>query len=136
MAADILLQGEVLWAYDYDLETKSKLSGIAGLFSFMTPLHNHKGVITLTADHIEVSGDEPLNIPLYLIEQLYLGFDDYFPSSSVKNLGAFWQPLRVQYSLTSSQTATVYLVINYNGVFTDNKKWFEVIKNLLLTQYH
>lgn len=131
MLGHILLEGNLLWAYDYELEDKNPESKFAGLFSFMKPLHNHEGLIVLSDNQISINSDEQVSIALDSIDQLFLGFDELYPASSVRNWGAFWQPLRIEYSNTFIQTRKIYLVIGYNGIFAQNKIWYDTLKELL-----
>jgi len=129
MQKHILLNGNVLWAFDHELEKNSHASRFAGLFSFQRPLHHHQGEIILSNSQLVITGDEHVIISLNSIDQLFLGFDDLYPVSSVKNWGAFWQPLRIEYS--NPQTQTIYLVIGFNSISAQNKLWYDALKELL-----
>lgn len=132
MVAQKLLEGNVLWSYDHELDTKTSwIKKIAGLFSFLPPLHHHEGDILLTNHSLSISGDEDLVLPLRDIEEVFIGFDELFPASSVKNFGAFWQPIRLKASPGMADALTIYMVINYNGLFTANKDWFNTLIRLL-----
>ncbi|RYD74654.1 MAG: hypothetical protein EOP55_14910, partial [Sphingobacteriales bacterium] len=89
------------------------------MFSFLKPLHNHEGNILLASNGLFITGDEHLELPLSNIEEVYMGFDELFPASSVKNLGMFWQPIRIKSFINHSESQTVYLVINHTGFFSD-----------------
>jgi hypothetical protein len=134
MVAQKMLEGNVLWSYDHELSNE-KSSGwfkkIAGLFSFLKPIHNHDGSILLASNGLFITGDEQLELPLSNIEEVYMGFDDLFPASSAKNLGAFWQPIRIRSAISGSESQTVYLVINHTGIFSDNQTWFNTLISLL-----
>ncbi len=134
MVAQKMLEGNVQWSYDHEL-THEKGSGwlkkIAGLFSFLTPRHNHEGNILLASNGLFITGDEQLELPLSNIEEVYMGFDDLFPASSVKNFGLFWQPIRIRSTISRSESQTVYLVINHTGIFSDNQTWFNTLISLL-----
>ena len=129
MLKNILLKGNVLWAYDSELENKSQMNRFAGLFSFVKPLHQHKGEIILTDNQIVISGDYPVSISLVSIDQLFLGFDEFYSVGSVKNWGAFWQPLRIKFSDLTPRK--IYLVIGYNGISAQNKLWYDTLKEML-----
>lgn len=134
MVAQKMLEGNVLWSYDHEL-TNGKGSGwikkIAGLFSFLKPIHNHEGNILLASNGLFITGDEQLELPLSNIEEVYMGFDDLFPASSVKNFGLFWQPIRIRSTISRSESQTVYLVINHTSIFSDNQTWFNTLISLL-----
>ncbi|WP_316824502.1 hypothetical protein [Pedobacter miscanthi] len=134
MVAQKMLEGNVLWSYDHELtneKSSSWIKKIAGLFSFLKPLHNHEGNILLASNGLFITGDEQLELPLSNIEEVYMGFDEVFPASSVKNLGLFWQPIRIRSTISRSESQTVYLVINHTGIFSDNQTWFNTLISLL-----
>ncbi|WP_316848205.1 hypothetical protein [Pedobacter psychrodurus] len=129
-----MLEGNVLWSYDHELtneKSSSWIKKIAGLFSFLKPIHNHEGSILLASNGLFITGDEQLELPLSNIEEVYMGFDDLFPASSAKNFGAFWQPIRIRSTISRSESQTVYLVINHTGIFSDNQTWFNTLISLL-----
>nr|WP_276900804.1 hypothetical protein [Pedobacter kyonggii] len=134
MVAQKMLEGNVLWSYDHELtneESSSWVKKIAGLFSFLKPIHNHEGNILLASNGLFITGDKQLELPLSHIEEVYMGFDDLFPASSAKNFGAFWQPIRIRSTVSRSESQTVYLVINHTGIFSDNQTWFNTLISLL-----
>ncbi|MES2061774.1 MAG: hypothetical protein V4456_07630 [Bacteroidota bacterium] len=135
MADEFVLQGKVMWSYDYEMvEFTSAQKLITGLSGIGGPLHNHQGYITLTDEQLLIEGqegDEDLIIPLASINELYLGYDDVFTASSVKNGGLFWQPLRLEYFSSNYQTNKVYLIIDYNGFYSHNKRWYETLTTML-----
>jgi hypothetical protein len=134
MVAQKMLEGNVLWSYDHELtneKSSSWIKKIAGLFSFLKPIHNHEGNILLASNGLFITGDEQLELPLSNIEEVYMGFDDLFPASSAKNFGAFWQPIRIRSTISRSESQTVYLVINHTGIFSDNQTWFNTLISLL-----
>ncbi|RNL50129.1 hypothetical protein [Pedobacter jejuensis] len=134
MVAQKMLEGNVLWSYDHEL-TEGRNSGwikkFAGMFSFLKPLHNHEGNILLASNGIYITGDEELEVPLSHIEEVYMGFDDLFPASSAKNFGTFWQPIRIKSIISHSESQTIYMVVNYTGIFSANKTWFNTLISLL-----
>ncbi|TCD04539.1 hypothetical protein EZ449_16420 [Pedobacter frigidisoli] len=134
MVAQKMLEGNVLWSYDHELtedKSPSWIKKIAGLFSFLKPIHNHEGNILLASNGLFITGDEKLELPLSKIEEVYMGFDELFPASSAKNLGAFWQPIRIRSAVGRSESQTIYLVINHTGIFSDNQTWFNTLISLL-----
>lgn len=134
MVAQKMLEGNVLWSYDYELTDEKRygwLKNISGIFSFIKPIHNHEGNILLASNGLFITGDEHLELPLSHIEEVYMGFDDVFPATSVKNFGAFWQPIRIKSFVSNSESQTIYLIINYSGIFSDNKTWFNTLISLL-----
>jgi hypothetical protein len=136
MAEEFVLQGKVMWSYDHEMiEFTSTQKLITGLSGIGGPLHNHQGYITLTDEQILIEGqeegDKDLNIPLGSINELYLGYDDVFTAGSVKNGGLFWSPLRIEYISNNYQTQKIYLIIDYMGLYSHNKRWYEALTTML-----
>ncbi len=136
MSNKFLLQGTTKWSYDYEMaEFTDMQKAIVSITSFMPPLHRHEGNIALTNTELIIEGisddDENLTIPLNKLKQIYLGFDDVFTMSSVKGLGLFWQPLRITYYTDSIGTQTIYLIIDFNGVYTHDKDWYKTLTQML-----
>lgn len=135
MAETFLLQGNVKWAYDFEMaEFSDNQKIMASMVSFNPPLHRHQGNIALTNSKIIIEGigeDEDLTIQLNALKQIYLGFDDLFPISSARSLGLLWQPLRIKFYISSVQTQSIYLIIDFNGIFTHDKDWYSTLTRLL-----
>ena len=136
MPNTFLLQGIAKWSYDYEMaEFTETQKAMASMTSFVPPLHRHEGNIALTSSEIIIEGikddDEDLSIQLRKLKQIYLGFDDVFPASSVRGLGLFWQPLRVEFYTSAIETQSIYLIIDFNGVYTHDKDWFETLTQML-----
>jgi len=135
MDEEFILQGTVKWSYDYEMQAVSDTKKImASMASFIPPLHHHSGYIALSNAELIIEGpedNEDLAIPLSTMKQIYLGFDDTFPKSSSRSLGFFWQPLRIEYYISSLETQFVYLIIDYNGIRSNNKLWFDTLIRIL-----
>lgn len=127
---NVILTGQVLYSYQHELLERDSFANLGAHFSGIMPFHKHTGEIALSANKLFVSGDEDLQIPLASIEQIYLGFDESFPRTLVKNMGLFWQPLR----LSLSNGNTLYLIIDYNMLGANNQLWFDGLKELLSEQ--
>src|SRR5882762_10487586 len=93
----ILQIGKAMWSYDYEIAACTLIDGAGALFSLTPPPHHRQGEIILTADSLVIDGYNYLHIPLNKLEQVYLGFDEVYKRSLVKNKGMFWQPLRLRY---------------------------------------
>lgn len=119
------IEGKVLWCYDYEVIGRDSSVDFGHMFSGTPPFYVHSGKISLNADSIEINGDVDLTIRLSELTQLYLGFDDVYLPTLVKNFGLFWQPLRLNFNYGNS----IYLIIDYNFFSSGNKKWFTEIKN-------
>lgn len=122
-----ILTGQVLYSYQHELLERDSFADLGAHFSGIKPFHRHAGEIALSANKLFVSGDEDLQIPLASIEQIYLGFDESFPRTLVKNMGLFWQPLR----LSLSNGNALYLIIDYSMLGANNQLWFDGLKELL-----
>jgi hypothetical protein len=136
MAETFLLQGNAKWSYDYEMaEFTSTQKVMASMASFVPPLHRHEGNIALTNSEIIIEGiseeDENLTVELNKLKQIYLGFDDLFPMSSVRALGLLWQPLRIEYYTSTIETQSIYLIIDFNGLYTHDKDWYKMLTQML-----
>jgi len=135
MSEKYLLQGTVKWSYSYELAEYSETYKLMNsMMSFSPPLHRHNGNIALTTSELIIEGvedDVDLSISLSAMKQIFIGFDDLFPVTSVRSFGAFWQPLRIEYYISSLETEYIYLIIDYNGVFTHDKDWFNALTQML-----
>jgi len=135
MAEGFVLHGKVMWSYDCEMvEFTSAQKLMTGLSGIGGPLHHHQGYITLTCEKILIEGqegDEDLIFPLASTKELYLGYDDVFTAGLVKNGGLFWQPLRLEYFSSNYQTNKIYLIIDYNGLYSHNKRWYETLITML-----
>lgn len=128
---NILMSGHVLWSYEEEVAQSGLRDEISALFSLIKPLHYHEGEIALTDSDLIINGDISLNIPLGKLDQLYLGFDEIFKPSYVKNNGMLWQPLRVRYDENDLLT-TVYLIIDHSFIGTaKDRQWFDVLRKVL-----
>jgi hypothetical protein len=136
MAETFLLQGTAKWSYDYEMaEFTETQKALASMTSFVPPLHRHEGNIALTNSEIIIEGvgddGEDLSIQLNTLKQIYLGFDDVFSALSVKSFGLFWQPLRIEYYISAVETQSIYLIIDFNGIYTHDKDWFKTLTQML-----
>ncbi|WP_342644473.1 hypothetical protein [Mucilaginibacter sp. CSA2-8R] len=132
-----IMQGRVMWSFDYEMaqiapgyKMMSGLTGIGG------PLHHHRGLIALSSTELIIEGDndeedEFLSISLSAISELYHGYDDVYQAYSVKNAGLFWQPLRITFYSAPNQLQTIYLIVDYLGMITQNKKWYYALTEML-----
>eukprot|EP01132_Coremiostelium_polycephalum_P018718 gene18718-22295_t len=91
-----ILSGNVYWAYDHDIEQADTLSLLGTQFSGTPPLNA-----------LYLSGDNALVIPLQNIEQIYMGFDDTYRVTYVKNWGLTWQPIRLVFDNGEGDKAAV-----------------------------
>ena len=124
------LTGNVLWSFDYELEQAGLTQEMLALFSLMPPIHRHEGQLSLTDVALIIEGDISKTIPLSVISQLYLGFDEVFRQSLVKNGGVFWQPLRLTLEGKAGKEI-VYLIIDHGPFGAKNTIWFNALKDML-----
>ncbi|GGB08246.1 MULTISPECIES: hypothetical protein [Mucilaginibacter] len=126
----ILRIGKVMWSHDYDLATLGLANDGGALFAFTPPPHHYNGEIILTPKSLVLDGDSYEHIPLDSLEQLYLGFDELYKRSMVRNNGLFWQPLRLRYRL-KEELITLYLIVDHTLFGAKNQLWFNTLKQLL-----
>ena len=126
-----LMSGHVLWSYADEIAESGLKDEIRALFSFVKPLHHHEGEVLLTDTSLIINGDINLSIPLSSLNQLYLGFDEVYRPTYVKNIGMFWQPIRVGYGAVGIHN-TIYLIIDYSIVgIAKDQQWFNALKEVL-----
>ena len=130
----MIAQTPALWTFEEDILNRSWLDWLDAHFSFGKPLHKYEGMLTLYAYTLELTGQdkktkEEFSLEIYKqeIEQLYLGFDDAFNASETRSLGLTWLPLRLIF-IKNGQERKLYLIINYSFGKTDNKEYFEFLK--------
>jgi len=136
MANKLILQGTAKWSYDFEMSAYTATQkALASMTSFVAPLHRHEGNIALSNKEIIIealtSEDESLSIPLNKLKQIYLGFDQVFTQLMVKGFGLFWQPLRITYQRDDGEIGAIYLIIDYNGIFTHDKDWYNTLTSML-----
>jgi hypothetical protein len=128
---NILMTSHVLWSYADEVAESGLRDEIRALISFVKPLHHHEGEIALTDSSLIINGDINLNIPLGKLNQLYLGFDEVFKATYVKNVGLMWQPLRLSF-YENDRITTIYLIIDCSFVgIAKDKQWLDALKNVL-----
>jgi hypothetical protein len=127
-----ILSGHALWLFNSDFQDFSFIDKIGVLFTGVKPLHKYEGDAYLSYDGIVLIADtDELKINLKDITQVYLGFDDIYKPTYVKNLGVFWQPLRLTYNDSDSFEKIIYLVIDHNYFSTNNQTWFNRLTEML-----
>jgi hypothetical protein len=126
----ILQIGKALWSYDFEIAAHTLIDEAGTLFSITPPPHHREGEIILTNNSLVIDGYNYLNIPLNKLDQIYLGFDEVYKRSLVKNLGLFWQPLRLRYNVGDDKD-TIYLIVDHSFFGTKNQLWFNTLKQLL-----
>lgn len=129
-----ILNGHTYFISDFEIESLTSSDILPYQLSSFKPLYTNEGTISLTERELLIDNSiTNIEIPLVNITQLYLGFDDVYKAVFVKNFGLFWQPLRISY-LEYGQTKIIYLIIDYNLLFSNNKKWFKEMMSLLSSE--
>ena len=130
----MIAQTPALWTFEEDILNRSWQDWLVAHLSFGKPLHRYEGMLTLYTNTLALIGQdektkEEFSLEIYKreIEQLYLGFDETFNVSETRGLGLTWLPLRLMFT-KNGQTKKIYLIINYSFGKTDNKEYFEFLK--------
>lgn len=122
-----VLTGKAIWCFSYEIMQRNEAADIRFHVTGVKPFHQHESDIVLTESVLEFIGDGGIAIPLELITQLYIGFDEYYTRTLIRNFGLTSQPLRV--SMNNGQI--IYCFIDYGFFGTANKKWLDVLQQLL-----
>ena len=102
------------------------------------PLHRYEGKLTLENGKLKFEGKDnkeermfELEIELKKITDVYLGLDEVFTRGNDSNLDLWLKPPRIKFERNGSEK-TIYLFIDLNNLTktSENKKWFEVLKDL------
>jgi hypothetical protein len=127
------IQTPALWAFEEDILTRSWLDWLTAHTSFLKPLHRYEGLMSILSDRLSFFGkdkrtstDFSLNIYKYQIEQLYLGLDETF--NMMETRGVMWLPLRLTF-MQNDKEEKLYVITNYHLGWSDNKDYFEFLKN-------
>lgn len=130
----MIAQTPALWTFEKDILNRSWEDWVVAHLSFGKPLHRYEGMLTLYTDTLELTGQdkktkEEFSLKIYRpeIEQLYLGFDEAFNAAETRTLGLTWLPLRLMFT-KDGQVRKLYLILNYSFGRTDNKEYFEFLK--------
>lgn len=126
-----------LWTFEEDILTRSWLDWLTAHTSFLKPLHRYEGQLSILPDRLCFSGkdkrtgnDTSLDIYKYQIEELYLGFDEFYNAMETRGLGLTWVPLRLTFTQNEKEEK-LYIITNYHLGWTDNKEYFEFLKDWL-----
>ncbi|MEO8821726.1 MAG: hypothetical protein ABI374_12835 [Ginsengibacter sp.] len=130
----MMAQTPALWSFEEDILNRSWEDWLVAHLSFGKPLHRYEGVLTIYTNTLVLIGKEKktkdefsLEIYRQEMEQLYLGFDETFNASETRGFGLTWLPLRLIFT-KDDQIRKLYLIINYSFGKTDNKEYFEFLK--------
>ena len=130
----MITETPALWTFEEDILNRSWQDWLAAHLSFGKPLHRYEGMLTLYTNTLVLNGQdkktkEEFSLQIYKgeIEQFYLGFDGTFNASETRSLGLTWLPLRLMFT-KNEQVKKLYLIINYSFGKTDNKEYFEFLK--------
>jgi len=121
-----------------DIESVNTKDWIESHTSSFKPLHRYEGELILENDKLKFKGKDnkeenpfELEIEFKKITDVYLGLDEVFTRGNVNNLELWLRPLRIKFDMDGSEK-TIYLFIDFKSLTktSDNKKWFEVLKDL------
>ena len=124
-------------SFTEDIESFDKKDWVESHTSSLNPLHRYEGKLTLENRKLKFEGKDnkenpfELEIELEKITDIYYGLDEVFTRNNDINLDLWLKPLRVKFEIDGSEKTT-YLFINLNTSTktSDNKEWFEVLKDL------
>jgi hypothetical protein len=126
-----------LWAFEEDILSRSWLDWISAHISFGMPLHRYEGQLNIFPDKLNLTGIDKktgkgvvLEIYKNQIEQLYLGFDEYYNAGETRGIGLWWLPLRLIFT-QNDKLEKLYIITNYNFGWSDNKSYYEYLKDWL-----
>ncbi|MEO6347960.1 MAG: hypothetical protein ABIO60_08620 [Aquaticitalea sp.] len=100
------------------------------------PPYRFQGSISFNYDGISFNGyDSQLkenvefNIAKDEITQLYYGYDETFSTFQTRGMGMTWAPIRFTFDSTKFKNETdLYLVLEFNGISSENQNLFEELK--------
>jgi hypothetical protein len=130
---DVILKGKLLWSYEYEINDRDRGRDYLAHLTGVLPFHMHQGEIILSKQGLQVLGDINLSINASELDNIYLGFDEIFVPTLVKNFGLLWQPLRIGFT-QGGRHCSVYLIIDFNFFTTKNKLWYETIAEVFSVQ--
>jgi len=127
-----------IMSFAEDIESVNTKDWIESHTCSFKPLHRYKGKLTLENGKLKFEGKDnkekkpfELEIELKKITDVYFGLDELFTRGNNSNLELWLKPLRIKFE-TEGLEKTIYLFIDFKS-FTktsDNKKWFEALKDL------
>ncbi|WP_437396325.1 hypothetical protein [Flagellimonas lutimaris] len=114
-----------------DFKHRTWLDWIQSNIVVAPPPFHYKGSITFNASGITFVGydifhDEEIqfNIPKEEIEQLYYGYDDTFKTFNTQDNENSWAPIRFKFAHEND----LYLISEFNGIYSANEELFEELK--------
>ena len=132
------ITAHAIMSFTEDIKTFNMNDWIESHTSSLNPLHRYEGELILENDKLKFKGKDSreersfeLEIELKKITDVYLGLDEVFTRGNDSNLDLWLKPLRIKFERNGSEK-TIYLFIdlNYLTKTSENKKWFEVLKDL------
>jgi len=119
-----------------DFSHRNWIDWIKSHIMMAPPPYRFQGAISFTNHNLHFNGyDSQLkenvkfNIDKTEITQLYYGFDETFSSFQTRGMGITWAPIRITFDTNQFENETVlYLVAEFNGVFSENKHLYEDLK--------
>jgi hypothetical protein len=126
-----------LWIFEDELKYLHEINFVSARFSFSPPVHKYQGILYFEESLIKLEGTNndgltiiEINIYKSQIDEIFLGFDQIYTIYVSRGLG-FWKPIRIKY-INNKLISTLYLIVNYRIGFTDNNKFFNLLKDWLI----
>ena len=132
------ITAHAIMSFTEDIKTFNMNDWIESHTSSLNPLHRYEGELILENDKLKFKGKDSreersfeLEIELKKITDVYLGLDEVFTRGNDSNLDLWLKPLRIKFERNGSEK-TIYLFIDLKNLTktSENKKWFEVLKDL------
>ncbi len=100
------------------------------------PPYRFQGSISFDYNGISFNGydthlkeNREFNIAKDDITQLYYGYDETFSTFQTRGMGMTWAPIRFTFDSSEIKNETdLYIVTEFNGVYSENKNLFEELK--------
>ena len=120
-----------------DFKNRNWLDWIICHVTGAPPPFRFKGAVRFDATGLRFSGYDIYNseevnftIPKGAFTQLYYGFDNTFYRAQTRNFGVGREPIRFTYISPENETEVqLYLVADFNGLYSKNEQLFEELKN-------
>ncbi len=131
------MAAQVIISFTEDIESFDIKDWIESHTLSSNPLHKYEGELDLKNGKLNFQGKDykdgnpfKLKIKLKKITDVYLGLDEVFTRGDDKNLDSWLKPLRIKFEKDGSER-TIYLFTNLKSQSktSDNKKWFEILKD-------
>lgn len=124
--------------FDKDFEKRNWMDWLKNHVSLSPPPHRFHGEISIEYDGILFKGidtyqnvDADFKIEKEFIRQLFHGYDELFNKFQTRGFGLSYAPIRIKIEKETNEPENLYLVSNFNGIFSTNQELFEILKTWL-----